>query len=144
MHDFAESCKMLQNVSEENRLFQVEISFGTSESTFSLLWSFFGVTGNNDSLWLKKMKKKWFFRFKWIFKKLQVLMLLPIHYRIFPKCLFRRSIIAQINHLLLFLVGAFLVKSARLLQWLSFFSSDYNLTLIGPLFLQSKLLKLLP
>ena len=25
-----------------------------------------------------------------------------------------------------------------------FFSSDYNLTLIGPLFLQSKLLKLLP
>ena len=44
------------------------------------------------------------------------------------------------------LVGAFLGKSARLLQWLvffSFFSSDYNLTLIGPLFLQSKLLKLL-
>ena len=42
------------------------------------------------------------------------------------------------------LVSAFLVKSARLLQWLVFFSSDYNLTLIGPLFLQSKLLKLLP
>ena len=44
-----------------------------------------------------------------------------------------------------FLVGAFLGKSARLLQWLVFFlffSSDYNLTLIGPLFLQSKLLKL--
>ena len=45
--------------------------------------------------------------------------------------------------IVLFLVGAFLVKSARLLQWLVFFSSDYNLTLIGPLFLQSKLLKLL-
>ena len=46
----------------------------------------------------------------------------------------------------LFLVGAFLGKSARLLQWLVFFiffSSDYNLTLIGPLFIQSKLLKLL-
>ena len=45
----------------------------------------------------------------------------------------------------IFLVGAFLVKSDRLLQWLffSFFSSDYNLTLIEPLFLQSKLLKLL-
>ena len=46
-----------------------------------------------------------------------------------------------------FLVGAFLGKSARYLQWLVFFlffSSDYNLTLIGPLFLQSKLLKLLP
>ena len=42
-----------------------------------------------------------------------------------------------------FLVGAFLEKSARLLEWLVFFSSDYNLTLIGPLFLQSKLLKLL-
>ena len=45
-----------------------------------------------------------------------------------------------------FLVGAFLGKSARLLQWLVFFlffSSDYNLTLNGPLFLQSKLLKLL-
>ena len=36
---------------------------------------------------------------------------------------------------------------ARLFQWLVFFllfSSDYNPTLIGPLFLQSKLLKLLP
>ena len=46
-----------------------------------------------------------------------------------------------------FLVGAFLGKSARHLQWLVFFlfsSSDYNLTLIGPLFLQAKLLKLLP
>ena len=43
-----------------------------------------------------------------------------------------------------FLIGAFLVKSARILQWLVFFSSDYNLTLIGPFFLQSKLLKLLP
>ena len=44
----------------------------------------------------------------------------------------------------MFLVGKRLLgKSARLLQWLVFFSSDNNLTLIGPLFLQSKLLKLL-
>ena len=53
---------------------------------------------------------------------------------------------ARLLHWLVFLVGAFLEKSARLLQWLVFFlffSSDYNLTLIGPLFLQSKLLKLL-
>ena len=48
------------------------------------------------------------------------------------------------DDLCVFLVGAFLGKSARLLQWLVFFSSDYNLTLIGPIFLQSKLLKLLP
>ena len=45
-----------------------------------------------------------------------------------------------------FLVGAFLGKSARLLQWLVFFSFFFRQTtisLIGPLFLQSKLLKLL-
>ena len=42
-----------------------------------------------------------------------------------------------------FLVGAFLVKRARLLQWLIFFRQTTILTLIGPLFLQQKLLKLL-
>ena len=41
-----------------------------------------------------------------------------------------------------FLVGAFLVKRAQLLQWLVFFRQTTILTLIGPLFLQ-KLLKLL-
>ena len=42
-----------------------------------------------------------------------------------------------------FLVGAFLVKRARLLQWLVFFRQTTILTLTGPLFLQQKLLKLL-